>query len=180
MVGSPNQWYRYSSAVVSFPPGPSRPFCVFMYCLPATSTSPMRRIGVELPYEPSVDGKIASISPAARWLFVFDGLFRESPITPTAPPLAVSTSCSAKFADGSSNFPLAQLMLNTTGSSEPFVRLEMLLVCTSGLFQPLGEPWSRCRIRNRPAFQSFTTSVAVPFQAKPFAFKSADGRAVPS
>src|SRR5436853_6254600 len=111
-----------------------------MYCLPATSTSPMRRIGVELPYEPSVDVKIASIRPAARWLFVFDGLLRESPITPTAPPLAFSTSCSEKFADASSNLPLAQLMLKTTGSSEAFVRLAMSLVCTSGLFQPLGEP----------------------------------------
>src|SRR5436853_6303790 len=112
-----------------------------MYCLPATSTSPMRRIGVELPYEPSVDVKIAWIRPVARWLFVFDGLLRESPITPTAPPLAFSTSCSAKFADAPSKVPLAQLMLNTTGSSLPFVRLEMLPVCTSGLFQPLGEPW---------------------------------------
>src|SRR5205814_2183971 len=112
--------------------------------------------------------------------FVFDGLLRESPIRPTAPPLAFSTSCSAKFAEAPSKVPLAQLMLNTIGSSLPFMRLEMLPVYTSGLFQPLGEPWSRWRIRKRPAFQSLTTSVPVPFHAKPFDLSSADGRFVPS
>jgi len=102
-----------------------------------------------------------------------------SPITPTAPPLAFSSSCSEKFGDGSSNFPLAQLMLKTTGSFAPFVKPGMLPVPKLGLPQPPGLPWSRCRIRNRPAFQSAVTSAPVPFHANP-GFRRAAGSAVPS
>ena len=71
---------------------------------------------------------------------MFDGLLRESPITPTAPPVAFSSSCSAKFGEPSSNFPLAQLMLKTTGNFAPFVSPGMSPVPKFGLPQPPGLP----------------------------------------
>src|SRR3954452_22872808 len=112
-----------------------------MYALPLSSTSPSRRDGVLDPNAGAALGKSASKKPSAMWLLGLLGLLRVSPKPATAPPPTRSICCSTKLGDpGMSNWALAQLTPNTTGSLLPLVMFGTSAVDRSGAPQPDSEP----------------------------------------
>ena len=86
------------------------------------------------------------------WLLGKLGDTRVSPKPAIAPPSGRSTWSSTKLGwAGVSKAALAQLMPKTTGCCAPFVKNGTWPLCSVGSAKPSGQPWSRCRITNRPS-----------------------------
>src|SRR5215510_3017822 len=148
--------------------------------------SPSRRLDTLVPKPEARLGHVASMNPRMSALLGHVGLLRTSPMPPTMPPLLLSSSCSMMDSVepppsvSLSQYALLQLMLYTTGSSAPLVRLPRLPVENGGSTHCEGPPWSRWTTRKRPALKALMMSVVVPFQPKPLPGARSLGNESPS
>src|SRR3954469_3385402 len=120
--------------------------------LPLNRMSPSRVDASGDPYDGETSGKTASKKPNAMLLFAHVGLTRVSPKPANAPPSGFITCCSTKLGPpGMSNCALEQLTPNTPGGCVPLTIDGTSPPCSVGLDQPPCQPWSRCRIIERPS-----------------------------
>jgi hypothetical protein len=123
-----------------------------MKFLPLSRMLPSRVVESGDPNEGETSGNTASKKPNAMLLLAQVGLTRVSPNPANAPPWGFITCCSTKLGTpGMSNWALEQSTPKTTGSCVPLTIDGTSPLCSVGSAQPPCQPWSRCRIIDRPS-----------------------------